>query len=99
MVGVPLIDNFDLEAYLADVSIGCSNQARGIQSKCQQDKFQDQVIYQENHHHFRSTGATEKLKSPQVDRVVQCTSQKERKRENNSEAYIGKQNNSNLFIG
>ena len=36
-----------------------------IQSKRRKDKFQGQVVYQENLHHFMSTGATEKLKSLQ----------------------------------
>ena len=38
----------DLETYLADVSIGCSNPSQGER----QDKFQDQVVYQENLHLF-----------------------------------------------
>ena len=36
-----------------------------IQPKRRQDKFQDQVVYQENLHHFMSTEATEKRKSLQ----------------------------------
>ena len=68
MMMVLLVDN-DLETYLADIfiQIGSIQSSSGrdwnIQSKRQQDKFQDQVVYQENLHHFMSTEATEKLKS------------------------------------
>ena len=71
MMKVLLIDNLILKTYLADVSIGCSNPHLALRRIGASNRnvgkisFQDQVVYQENLHHFMSTGATEKPKSQQ----------------------------------
>ena len=56
MMKVLFLDRqLDLETYLADVSIGTRPEEDwSIQLKHQQDEFQDQVVYQENLHHFNN---------------------------------------------
>ena len=59
----------DLETYLVDVSINplrirSSKEDWSTQSKRRQDKFQDQVVYQENLHHFNLVHACKWIFTP-----------------------------------